>query len=409
MQPIEAGLADGLPYLALPYVHGESLDSLLRQPPASLSLQPVDVCRAVADAIDTAWSRGLGHGALHPRDIFVQTESGACQVTGFGVVQALADAGVRGPLRPVYAAPERSAGTAWDAGADIYALGLIARELFLSWRPELLPLVESVVSQASAEQPGERFGSASEFVRALESSLASQAADVTVERSRPADLPAALPPDWTLDEQQSETTGQDLLLAQPRQSPVLDPSPPVIVSDQFLSARPSAEPRYPWAAIFAVAIAGLAVGGMGGYQLGLFHGGRSGDGSQRAQSVPDLAGALPPVQPPDGVQPDESSLPNAISPAPARERVESRSAVAEPPRVGALDVDSRPRGARVTIDGRFVGQTPTRVEKLSPGEHRVLIEMSGHRRVSSTVKVTSGERGRFAVSLEQLTLARGGR
>jgi hypothetical protein len=38
---------------------------------------------------------------------------------------------------------------------------------------------------------------------------------------------------------------------------------------------------------------------------------------------------------------------------------------------------------------------------MSPGDHRVLIELTGHRRVTSTVKVVAGEQTRLAVSLEQ--------
>ena len=56
----------------------------------------------------------------------------------------------------------------------------------------------------------------------------------------------------------------------------------------------------------------------------------------------------------------------------------------------------------MTIDGRRVGQTPVRVPELSPGDHKVLIELTGHRPVSSTVKVVAGEQTRLAVTLEQV-------
>jgi hypothetical protein len=58
------------------------------------------------------------------------------------------------------------------------------------------------------------------------------------------------------------------------------------------------------------------------------------------------------------------------------------------------------------VDGKAVGQTPLRVPSMSPGDHRVLIELQGHRRVTSTVKVVAGEQARLAVSLEQTELAR---
>jgi hypothetical protein len=74
---------------------------------------------------------------------------------------------------------------------------------------------------------------------------------------------------------------------------------------------------------------------------------------------------------------------------------------------GAVFVDSRPRGARVFIDGRVVGTTPVRVPELSIGSHQVRIELGGYRPVSTPVAVTAGEDGRLAVTLERRDPATG--
>jgi hypothetical protein len=79
--------------------------------------------------------------------------------------------------------------------------------------------------------------------------------------------------------------------------------------------------------------------------------------------------------------------------------VEARTAVAA---LGSVYVDSRPRGARVSIDGRFVGTTPISVPELRAGEHRVVLELEGHLSQASTVQVRAGEQARV-----MLTLGRG--
>ena len=68
---------------------------------------------------------------------------------------------------------------------------------------------------------------------------------------------------------------------------------------------------------------------------------------------------------------------------------------------GTLQVDSRPRGARVFLDGRLVGQTPVTLTEVTPGAHAVRIDLIGYQRWVTTVKVAAGERARVAASLER--------
>jgi hypothetical protein len=66
-----------------------------------------------------------------------------------------------------------------------------------------------------------------------------------------------------------------------------------------------------------------------------------------------------------------------------------------------MQVLSRPAGAEVFVDGALVGQTPLVIPSVRPGTHDVRIELAGHRRWATSVRVEPGARARVAASLEQ--------
>jgi hypothetical protein len=69
---------------------------------------------------------------------------------------------------------------------------------------------------------------------------------------------------------------------------------------------------------------------------------------------------------------------------------------------GSLQIDSRPSGASVTINGNPRGTTPLTINDLAPGEYRILMSMTGYRNLATTVRVVAGERARAAASLTAL-------
>ncbi|MDA1094254.1 MAG: protein kinase, partial [Acidobacteria bacterium] len=130
--PLDAGVSDGVPYLAAEYVAAESLDVAIRHHAPAPVDTALPLIVQLADAVDTAHAHGLTHGALHLRDVFVTPE--LARMTGFGVVPALERVGVRGPLRRPYAAPEQMSSGAWGPAADRYALAAIVYELLTGRR-----------------------------------------------------------------------------------------------------------------------------------------------------------------------------------------------------------------------------------------------------------------------------------
>lgn len=180
----ETGIAGSTAYVAMEFATGESLDVALRH----LAPMPLDralpMLESVAAAIDSAWAGGIGHGALHPRDIIVAPGTLDVRVTGFGIRPALESIGVvTAPRRP-YSAPERSTAQVWDERADVYSLGAIAHELLTGRRPlgsgepEESTLLHRVLARAMAANPDDRFASARALIDALDAVANSESAEV---------------------------------------------------------------------------------------------------------------------------------------------------------------------------------------------------------------------------------------
>lgn len=66
---------------------------------------------------------------------------------------------------------------------------------------------------------------------------------------------------------------------------------------------------------------------------------------------------------------------------------------------GGLDVRSDPPGARVTINGQSRGTTPLTIRDLAPGDHQVVLEASGGRKVTQSVRIDAGITAQLVVPL----------
>ena len=179
VEPIAAGVEGTSAYRADEYVAAETLDVAMRHyAPAPLE-KVLPFITQLAGAVDFARSVGVGHGALHPRDVFVTPEE--ARAGGFGVVEALERVGLRAPVRRPYTAPERVAGGQWGAPADVFSLAVITYELMTGRRPsgtgpQIAPIsggaeaaaVHAVIVRAMSEDPARRYSTALAFASALD-------------------------------------------------------------------------------------------------------------------------------------------------------------------------------------------------------------------------------------------------
>jgi hypothetical protein len=69
---------------------------------------------------------------------------------------------------------------------------------------------------------------------------------------------------------------------------------------------------------------------------------------------------------------------------------------------GSLFVDSRPRGARVVLDGKPVGVTPLQLQDISAGRHSVQLELADHQTWRTTTTILAGRDNRVTGSLDRI-------
>ena len=182
--PLDAGLEEGIPFLATEYVTAESLDVAVHHVAPASADQMIMLVGQLAAAVDAAHARGVMHGGLHARDVFVAPE--ITRVNGFGVASALEHVGLKVPVRRPFTAPEIVAGRSWGPEADRFAVATIAYEFLTGKRlagtgDEVLTRLLAVESvnvadpsglqqafrNALADDPAIRPASAAGFVMAL--------------------------------------------------------------------------------------------------------------------------------------------------------------------------------------------------------------------------------------------------
>lgn len=210
-QILDLGECDGLLYVAMTWVDGESVEALDRAAERAGRILPIpvvvriiaDLCAGLHAAHELRDANGkplnVVHRDISPQNILISSD-GTVKLIDFGVVKARRDSSemttagiIKGKLK--YMPPEQALGHAVDRRADIWAVGatlyrLLARRAAIAGKtplsvvrrlteaepPEPLPssvpwALTSIVLKALAFDPERRYRTAAELGAALEALL----------------------------------------------------------------------------------------------------------------------------------------------------------------------------------------------------------------------------------------------
>ena len=122
---------DGQTFIAMEYVDGENLASLLsrigRLPPD----KALDITRDLAAGLAAVHEKGVVHRDLKPANVMIDGR-GRARLTDFGLAVAAESADGQEAFAgtPAYMSPEQLSGATLTPRSDLYALGLIVFEMF---------------------------------------------------------------------------------------------------------------------------------------------------------------------------------------------------------------------------------------------------------------------------------------
>ena len=237
----DLGEIDGIKYITMPYIQGADLSTVLKRDGRLPVPRALAIAKQVVSGLVAAHEAGVVHRDLKPANIMLDAEDHAC-VMDFGIARstsggtgvAMTSAGaVVGTVE--YMAPEQAKGQAVDQRADVYALGLILRDMLLGPRQHGAGTAMSDLMSRMAQAPPS--------LRSLDPQLP-QAVDDIVTRCLQPDPAARY--DTTralLDDLEELTEDGHPILVRP-------PAAPVVVKSR----------RGPALAIAAVLVAALAGG-----------------------------------------------------------------------------------------------------------------------------------------------------
>ncbi len=214
--------ADGVFFLVMEYVEGETLYQLLRREGTLNIKRSTALLRQIVAGVEAAHDRNILHRDLKPANIFIMQQrrksggddDGFVKVGDFGLAKIVhsdlsetqsgpASRGIVGT--PEYMSPEQMReGVALDARADIYALGTIAYHMLggrppftgnitqlvaqkllqdppplTTLRSDLSPEIEKAVMHALARDPLERPATASEWLDEFEAASVDESQSAT--------------------------------------------------------------------------------------------------------------------------------------------------------------------------------------------------------------------------------------
>jgi hypothetical protein len=149
------GQQDGIAFLVMELLEGESLAARLQRHGALPPEQAAQVATEVAEALDAAHRAGIVHRDIKPGNIMLET-SGAVKLLDFGIAAISGQRACPGQEQllgtAAYLSPEWGDDRPADPAGDVYSLGVVAYEM-LAGRPPFTGTSPAAVAAAHAANP----------------------------------------------------------------------------------------------------------------------------------------------------------------------------------------------------------------------------------------------------------------
>jgi len=273
VQVFEVGIHDGLPFVVMELLVGETVEAfLVREGPLPVR-RAVEWMIQALDAVSEAHGLGLVHRDIKPANLFVEASRAGTRikVLDFGIVKSreATPLSATGEVfgTPAYMSPEQARGSDVDARADVWALGATLFEMLTGQLPfpatstvgmvlriiegepvplracraDVPPTLDAIVRRCFEKAPGARFADAA----ALAAALVALQGELVLRSNRPTAGPApledrSLPPPATAPLAPTVTTPP----ARDPDAPATIPSgpPPAAVTDSLAFAPTVIEP-----------------------------------------------------------------------------------------------------------------------------------------------------------------------
>ncbi len=193
------GESDGYTYLTMRFIDGGTLADWLKEN-GPMSLEKIrNIITQVGGALDYAHAQGVIHRDIKPGNILVDRWDN-CLLTDFGLAKMVESSshltqtgGILGT--PAYMSPEQGLGKKIDGRSDIYSLGVVLYQMAIGrlpyqaetpmavvikhihdplpppsqFNPDVPEALELVILKALAKKPEDRFATAGDMVKALQS------------------------------------------------------------------------------------------------------------------------------------------------------------------------------------------------------------------------------------------------
>jgi serine/threonine protein kinase len=193
----DAGSEDGVHYIVMEHVPGETLADVLRKEGRLHPDRATKIAASVADALGVAHAARIVHRDVKPANVML-TPDGRTKLMDLGIARSIGGASITHASSILgtagYVSPEQARGDPVDHRSDIYSLGCVLYEMLTgrqpfeaqdplavaykhvhetpvpptTLEPSIPPALEAVTLRAMAKEPAERFQSVADMGSALD-------------------------------------------------------------------------------------------------------------------------------------------------------------------------------------------------------------------------------------------------